>query len=376
MGEARARCRRHRGNTIAIADSSGHLVQGLAYADFGKRYSAGWTQAMSTGEALSVNTTLSDRGYTCQESLDAIGLDDYNARLYDPALGRFLSTDPLIANPGSTQSINPYSYVENNPLNKVDPTGECGIASHIQSVCDTGGSWNDYHSGQTGPDANSSRSGSTPGGGKQQGGKAPRQGPTAHNSTGDTSVAKHQVDNKHNFNPKNGVLLAENGTGPVTKAAVAASDVSESQTKIKFKYDSKGLGKFAKANKDYHISNQLKAKLPPGNHVIHVRLDASISGEEAAMETPNSNTIYVNPSSLSAESENVVASQIGHELIHVNDWLRGRLYTGMSKAVEATSEVRAYSWQLTTANQLNLSIHYRIFIEKEIMSYEKPAGQN
>jgi len=124
VGEARARCRRHRGNTIAIADSSGHLVQGLAYADFGKRYSAGWTQAMSTGEALSVNTTLSDRGYTCQESLDAIGLDDYNARLYDPALGRFLSTDPLIANPGSTQSINPYSYVENNPLNKTDPTGE------------------------------------------------------------------------------------------------------------------------------------------------------------------------------------------------------------------------------------------------------------
>ena len=35
----------HLGSTMAIADGTGHLVQGLAYADFGKRYSAGWTQS-------------------------------------------------------------------------------------------------------------------------------------------------------------------------------------------------------------------------------------------------------------------------------------------------------------------------------------------
>jgi len=114
----------HLGSPIAIADGAGHLIQGLAYADFGKRYSAGWASPLTTAQALGINTGLSDRGYTGQESLDAIGLDDYNARLYDPTLGRFLSVDPLIAHPGSTQSINPYSYVENNPLNKTDPTGE------------------------------------------------------------------------------------------------------------------------------------------------------------------------------------------------------------------------------------------------------------
>jgi len=69
---------------------------------------------------------------------------DYNARLYDPTLGRFLSVDPLIAHPGSTQSINPYSYVENNPLNKTDPTGEasagctgllaCGLINGAQGT--------------------------------------------------------------------------------------------------------------------------------------------------------------------------------------------------------------------------------------------------
>ncbi|MGH9772532.1 MAG: RHS repeat-associated core domain-containing protein, partial [Candidatus Acidiferrales bacterium] len=80
--------------------------------------------AMGVGQALTINTTASDRGYTGQEALDAVQLDDYNARLYDPSLGRFLSVDPLIGHPESTQGINPYSYVENNPLNRVDPTGE------------------------------------------------------------------------------------------------------------------------------------------------------------------------------------------------------------------------------------------------------------
>jgi hypothetical protein len=34
-----------------------------------------------------------------------------------------LSVDPIISNPASSQSINPYSYIGNNPLSGVDPTG-------------------------------------------------------------------------------------------------------------------------------------------------------------------------------------------------------------------------------------------------------------
>ncbi len=57
------------------------------------------------------------------------------------SLGRFLSVDPLIAHPGSTQSINPYSYVANNPLNKIDPTGEettCSENGSSGSTCGGG----------------------------------------------------------------------------------------------------------------------------------------------------------------------------------------------------------------------------------------------
>ena len=43
--------------------------------------------------------------------------------MYDPKVGRFLTTDPIVSRPLSGQSWNPYSYVVNNPLNYVDPSG-------------------------------------------------------------------------------------------------------------------------------------------------------------------------------------------------------------------------------------------------------------
>jgi hypothetical protein len=46
-----------------------------------------------------------------------------NGRVYDYNLGRFMSVDPFIQSPTSTQSINPYSYIMNNPLAGTDPTG-------------------------------------------------------------------------------------------------------------------------------------------------------------------------------------------------------------------------------------------------------------
>ena len=47
-------------------------------------------------------------------------------RMYDYNNGRFLSVDPFIQSPTSTQSMNPYTYIFNNPLSGVDPTGyEC-----------------------------------------------------------------------------------------------------------------------------------------------------------------------------------------------------------------------------------------------------------
>jgi len=49
-----------------------------------------------------------------------------NGRVYDYNVGRFMSVDPFIQEPGNSQSINPYSYIMNNPLSGTDPTGYVG----------------------------------------------------------------------------------------------------------------------------------------------------------------------------------------------------------------------------------------------------------
>ena len=68
-------------------------------------------------------TPYTNRGYTGHETIQETDFINANARLYDPTIARFLSTDTMILNPFDTQDFNRYSYVKNNPLKYVDPSG-------------------------------------------------------------------------------------------------------------------------------------------------------------------------------------------------------------------------------------------------------------
>ncbi len=57
--------------------------------------------------------------YTGREWDPDAGLYYYRARWYDPAVGRFLSEDPL----GHDPDVNPYRYVHNDPATFTDPDG-------------------------------------------------------------------------------------------------------------------------------------------------------------------------------------------------------------------------------------------------------------
>ena len=70
-------------------------------------------------EARSAQTR---QGHTGHEMLEG-GLTHMNGRLYDPVLARFISADPFLDGLYDLQSLNRYSYVGNNPLGAVDPTG-------------------------------------------------------------------------------------------------------------------------------------------------------------------------------------------------------------------------------------------------------------
>ncbi|MGS2724772.1 RHS repeat-associated core domain-containing protein [Porticoccus sp. GXU_MW_L64] len=54
--------------------------------------------------------------------------------MYDAKIARFLQADPMIQDPLSTQSLNRYSYVWNNPLNATDPTGFISIKQIVSIV--------------------------------------------------------------------------------------------------------------------------------------------------------------------------------------------------------------------------------------------------
>ncbi|TAH46478.1 MAG: hypothetical protein EYC71_03790 [Gammaproteobacteria bacterium] len=63
------------------------------------------------------------RGFTNHQHVDDVRLIHMNGRVYDYTLGRFLSVDPIIQFPANSQSLNPYSYIMNNPLSGRDPSG-------------------------------------------------------------------------------------------------------------------------------------------------------------------------------------------------------------------------------------------------------------
>jgi len=95
-----------KGNVTALLDGVGNVAQTYQYDPFGVRRNA----AGSVDQPMQFSTKHFD---------EKTGLSYYGYRFYVPALGRWLTRDPIEEAGG----INLYGFVENNPVNFVDPNG-------------------------------------------------------------------------------------------------------------------------------------------------------------------------------------------------------------------------------------------------------------
>jgi RHS repeat-associated protein len=97
------------GSTIALTTLTGATAATYTYTAFG-----------TPKETGSVSNSIT---YTGQLYDAKAGLVLFPLRAYDPALGRFLSVDP-------DTEAQPYTYVDNNPVNQVDPSGAAALVEY------------------------------------------------------------------------------------------------------------------------------------------------------------------------------------------------------------------------------------------------------
>ena len=102
----------HLGSTSVLTNAQGVAEEHNSYRPYGQ---------------LHTHTGTADVAYkyTGQERDPSTGLYFYNARYYDPVLGRFISPDTIVESPLHPQTLNRYAYAGNNPVLYNDPTGHC-----------------------------------------------------------------------------------------------------------------------------------------------------------------------------------------------------------------------------------------------------------
>jgi RHS repeat-associated protein len=103
--------RNPKGLESSVSDAAGQAVGRVQYDPYGEVLTS------------TLPITLTDRLFTGARFDGTIGLYQMGARWYDPALGRRIQADSIVPEPGNLHALNRYSYVYNNPLRFVDPTG-------------------------------------------------------------------------------------------------------------------------------------------------------------------------------------------------------------------------------------------------------------
>jgi RHS repeat-associated protein len=105
----------HLGSTNVVTDENDNVVQTMDYYPYG-------------ATRISVSTSTKEKRQFIGQFTDDSTLSYLNARFYDSGRGQFMSEDPVFwgkQDLSDPQALNTYSYANDNPILKEDPSGKC-----------------------------------------------------------------------------------------------------------------------------------------------------------------------------------------------------------------------------------------------------------
>ena len=105
----------HLGTPLKYVSNTGAVTWSAYYKPFGE-------VILNPNNSITNNQRFAGQYYDAETNLH------YNGRrYYDPQTDRYLSEDPM----GLAGGLNRYAYVDHDPVNLMDPSGECGLVGAI-----------------------------------------------------------------------------------------------------------------------------------------------------------------------------------------------------------------------------------------------------
>ena len=128
----------HLGSIDVVTGAGGVVKHRASFATYGQRRNAvTWSGALLQNDWQEIANNIRRR-YTGHEHLYSIGLTHMNGQVYDPAIGRFLSADPIADGLGTPRD-NRYAYVGNRSLSITDPSGYAGCGNNKRPLSNAAG---------------------------------------------------------------------------------------------------------------------------------------------------------------------------------------------------------------------------------------------
>ncbi|MGH1469870.1 MAG: RHS repeat-associated core domain-containing protein [Cellvibrionaceae bacterium] len=354
----------HLGSINAVTDESGELVHAKAFDPYGGYRDVAWTTLVPPPSWVE-QATHTSRGFTGHEQLDDVGLIHMNGRVYDPTLGRFISPDVVVQAPHFSQSYNRYAYVWNNPVSMIDPTGFWG-----ESICD-----HSYFCSSTGENGDSSeknkkREKEPKLNGNEKNNKSVKtEKEKKEDAKANTSRAELTEDGKwvQGYDKNGDETIKQRYPGGNSDAAGVDGGGVDGRSSIQLNY-SDGMEKIEEAANKYEVTDMFKDQLPEGMHPVSLKFDKELSGSVTWFQNPTAGKILVNPDVM-LKSSNFIAWTLGHELVHVNDHLRGALNVNDIISVNA-SERNAWNWSAVNAGHFGLGMRMKIYARERVNDYQ------